>query len=55
LAYADRCGLDVLLRRFRRLAETLGPRFAPAPLLAEKVAAGAVGVSSGRGFLTYGA
>ena len=55
LAYADRCGLDVLLRRLWMFEETLGARFAPAPILEQKVAAGDVGVLSGRGFRTYGA
>ncbi|MBN1641928.1 MAG: 3-hydroxyacyl-CoA dehydrogenase [Anaerolineae bacterium] len=53
LAYADRCGLDVLLDQFLRLQEALGARFAPAPILAQEVAAGHLGVSSGRGFGTY--
>jgi 3-hydroxyacyl-CoA dehydrogenase len=53
LHHADRVGLDVVLSELIRLARELGPRFWPAPMLKRMVAAGFLGVKSGRGFFTY--
>ena len=55
LALADLIGLDVLLavmEVFHR--EFKDPKYRPAPLLKEMVAAGKFGRKSGRGFHTYG-
>ena len=54
LALADLIGLDVLLavmEVFHR--EFKDPKYRPAPLLKEMVAAGTLGRKSGRGFHTY--
>ncbi len=54
LALADLIGLDVLLavmEVFQR--EFKDPKYRPAPLLKEMVAAGKLGRKSGRGFHTY--
>ena len=55
LALAGMIGLDVLLavmEVFHR--EFKDPKYPPAPLLKEMVAAGKLGRKSGRGFYTYG-
>lgn len=53
LHYADRVGLDQVLRRLDAFTETLGTRFWPAPLLRRMVEAGLTGRQVGRGFFTY--
>ncbi|MBI3606534.1 MAG: hypothetical protein HY207_01035 [Nitrospirae bacterium] len=53
LHYADQLGLDVVLADLDRLTRELGPRFWPAPMLKRMVAAGFLGVKSGRGFFHY--
>lgn len=53
LRLTDIVGLDVRLDIARNLAEKLGPRFAPPALLEQKVAAGELGVKSGRGFYDW--
>jgi 3-hydroxybutyryl-CoA dehydrogenase len=55
LALADLIGLDTCVAIMEVLQEGLGdPRFEPAPLLREHVAAGRLGRKSGRGFFSYG-
>ena len=46
---ADERGLDNVLAGLEALQAELGDRFAPAPLLREKVAAGDLGRKTGRG------
>ncbi|MGG5819460.1 3-hydroxyacyl-CoA dehydrogenase NAD-binding domain-containing protein [Falsiroseomonas sp. HW251] len=54
LALADLIGLDVLLSAMQSLHRELGdPKYRPAPLLAELVAAGYLGRKSGRGAYRY--
>jgi 3-hydroxybutyryl-CoA dehydrogenase len=54
LALADLIGLDTCVAIMEVLREGLGdPRFEPAPLLREHVAAGRLGRKSGRGFFSY--
>jgi 3-hydroxybutyryl-CoA dehydrogenase len=54
LALADLIGLDTCVAIMEVLHEGLGdPRFEPAPLLREHVAAGRFGRKSGRGFFSY--
>lgn len=53
LHYADQLGLDVVLAELDRFTRELGPRFWPAPMLKRMVAAGFLGVKSGRGFFHY--
>ncbi|WNV74180.1 3-hydroxyacyl-CoA dehydrogenase family protein [Geodermatophilus sp. DSM 44513] len=53
LRLTDLVGLDVRLGIARHLAATLGPRFAPPDLLAEKVARGELGRKTGRGFYDW--
>lgn len=54
LQLADFIGLDVCLSILRVLHEGLGnPKYAPCPLLVNMVAAGHLGVKSGRGFYDY--
>jgi 3-hydroxybutyryl-CoA dehydrogenase len=54
LALADLIGLDTCVAIMNVLHAGLGdPRFEPAPLLREHVAAGRLGRKSGQGFFTY--
>jgi 3-hydroxybutyryl-CoA dehydrogenase len=55
LALADMVGLDTLLAVMNVLYEGFNdPKYRPAPLLKEMVAAGYLGRKSGRGFYNYG-
>ena len=53
LHYADRLGIDVVLHELEEYAQTLDPRFWPAPLLRRMVSAGFTGTHAGRGFFSY--
>jgi 3-hydroxybutyryl-CoA dehydrogenase len=53
LEQADRAGLDERLAALERLADALGPRFAPPALLADRVADGATGRDAGEGFYVW--
>lgn len=53
LHFADRLGIDQVLDELEEFAETLGPRFWPAPMLRRMVDAGFTGQMAGRGFFTY--
>lgn len=54
LALADLIGLDTLLAIMEVLLRDFGdPKYRPAPLLREQVAAGRLGRKSGQGFFTY--
>jgi 3-hydroxybutyryl-CoA dehydrogenase len=54
LALADMIGLDTLLSVMEVLCRDFGdPKYRPAPLMREMVAAGRHGRKSGRGFYTY--
>ena len=53
LRLTDLVGLDVRLAIARTLEKELGPRFTPPRLLIEKVAEGALGKKSGRGFYDW--
>jgi 3-hydroxybutyryl-CoA dehydrogenase len=55
LSLCDLIGIDVVLAVMEVLHRELkDPKYRPAPLLAEMVAAGHLGRKSGRGFYTYG-
>lgn len=53
LHYADRLGLEPVLRTLEDFTRALGMRFWPAPLLRRMVDAGLTGRQVGRGFFTY--
>jgi 3-hydroxyacyl-CoA dehydrogenase / enoyl-CoA hydratase / 3-hydroxybutyryl-CoA epimerase len=53
LHYADALGIDMVLAELETYAQTLGPRFWPAPMLRRMVSAGFTGSAAGRGFFTY--
>jgi 3-hydroxybutyryl-CoA dehydrogenase len=54
LALADLIGLDVLLSVMQTIHDEFGdPKYRPAPLLKELVAAGYLGRKSGRGVYRY--
>jgi 3-hydroxybutyryl-CoA dehydrogenase len=53
LRLTDVVGLDVRLAIAEHLHATLGERFAPPPLLREKVARGELGRKSGQGFYRW--
>lgn len=53
LHYADQLGIDQVLQQLEELAQTVGPRFWPAPMLRRMVDAGFLGKAAGRGFFTY--
>ncbi len=53
LHFADRLGIDHVLRELEELAQSLGARFWPAPTLRRMVDAGFTGQIAGRGFFTY--
>ncbi len=53
LEMADEQGLDSVVAGLEAWERELGPRFTPAPLLLEKVAAGELGKKTGTGFLEY--
>ena len=53
LHFADRLGIDQILHELEDFAQTLGPRFWPAPMLRRMVDAGFTGQTAGRGFFTY--
>lgn len=53
LAYADKVGLDHVLRTLEELSREHGPRFWPCPLLRRLVAAKFLGVKTKRGFFEY--
>lgn len=55
LRTSDLVGLDVRLGIAEYLESTLGERFAPPQILRDKVAAGELGLKSGRGFFDWGA
>lgn len=53
LHFADQLGIDQVLQELEDFAQTLGPRFWPAPMLRRMVDAGFKGRIAGRGFFTY--
>ena len=53
LHFADQLGIDHVLHELEDFAQTLGPRFWPAPILRRMVDAGFTGQGAGRGFFTY--
>lgn len=53
LHFADHLGVDQVLHELEDFAQTLGPRFWPAPMLRRMVDAGFTGQMAGRGFFTY--
>lgn len=53
LHFADRLGIEQVLHELEDFAETLGPRFWPAPMLRRMVNAGFTGQMAGRGFFRY--
>ncbi len=53
LHYADEVGLDQVLCELEEMAQNLGMRFWPAPMLRQMVDAGFTGRKAGRGFFTY--
>ncbi|MEB3198284.1 MAG: 3-hydroxyacyl-CoA dehydrogenase [Candidatus Sericytochromatia bacterium] len=55
LQIADEMGLDVVLAKLQEYQAIFGERFRPAPLLKRKVAAGQLGVKTGKGFKEHAA
>jgi 3-hydroxyacyl-CoA dehydrogenase len=53
LHFADRLGIDHVLRELEEWTQSLGARFWPAPMLRRMVDAGFSGHIAGRGFFTY--
>ncbi|MGA1319032.1 MAG: 3-hydroxyacyl-CoA dehydrogenase family protein, partial [Rubrivivax sp.] len=54
LALADMIGLDTMLAVMRVFHDGFGdPKYRPAPLLVDMVAAGRLGRKTGRGFYRY--
>ena len=53
LELMDVIGLDVMLHAAEDLEKNFGPAYAPPPLLRRMVAAGQLGVKTGKGFYTY--
>lgn len=53
LELMDVIGLDVVLHAAEDLAKNFGPAYAPPPLLRRMVAAGQLGIKTGKGFYTY--
>lgn len=53
LALADMIGLDVVLEIMRVLENAFGDKYAPAPLLVDRVDSGFLGRKSGHGFFSY--
>jgi 3-hydroxyacyl-CoA dehydrogenase/enoyl-CoA hydratase/3-hydroxybutyryl-CoA epimerase len=53
LHYADQLGIDQVLQQLEELAQAVGARFWPAPMLRRMVDAGFTGKAAGRGFFTY--
>ncbi len=54
LELADFVGLDTVLSVMRVLQEALGDKYRPCPLLVQHVAAGRLGIKTGRGLYDYG-
>ena len=52
--FTDYGGVDILYHAGNYLAEKLGPRFAPPPIIKEKMEAGDLGLKTGKGFYDYG-
>ncbi|PIP08311.1 MAG: hypothetical protein COX51_04710 [Syntrophobacteraceae bacterium CG23_combo_of_CG06-09_8_20_14_all_50_8] len=53
LELMDVIGLDVMLHAAEDLAKNFGPAYAPPPRLRTMVAAGQLGVKTGKGFYDY--
>lgn len=54
LALGDLIGLDVVLDIMRVLEDAYGEKYAPSPLLIDRVESGRLGRKSGKGFFEYG-
>lgn len=51
--WADKTGLDSILKQLEQMEVAFGERFAPPPSLREKVARGQLGLSRGQGYFRY--